>query len=195
MAVSFTKKAGKHFLEAVDKGKYEHKRKVGRPRGRAKLRIFPKRICKIKLPTTNIKKFVNSLPPWGVEIKGKEGVPVFRSCADVVKYQSETKRIIELFYSAGIIKRSKPCGRKRDGLTCDGTLVATHDPKAKGYWAKHGGYYYKCVNNGSRKGQCTPRANNMRASILGDTLIFNRISPFQLLKLLYSYSMISHRVK
>ena len=194
MSATFVEKGGKHFLNPGRTNK-ENKRRRGRPRGGEKLRIYPKKSSNIEIPLKNIKTFINGLPPWDVELKGKEEVPVFRSCADVIKYEHEPRKLIELMYKAGIIKKTRPCNRKNGRHICDGTLMIVDNPKAKGYWAKYGGYYYECVNSGLKKGQCSSSSNNKKASILTGTLMHERMTPFQLIKLLYSYSVISHTVK
>ena len=130
----------------------------------------------------------NKLDPWKVAINGYKDVKIFRNCADILKY--DIKRIINLLYKTNVIKSTRPCPRKQ----CNGTLHIHHNPSigAKTEWGRHGGYLYLC-DGGDGPNGC--KGKQKWRSILTGMVLYNRIDPEKLLKLLFAYSVVSHTVK
>lgn len=190
--------AGKHYLEPTNKRKGS---KPGRPAGLSKIcRYEFVKEYKIKTPVKkrrSLQRYITQCKPWNLQIPGKEGVPIIRSVEDVVHYRDNKKRLIELLYLAGIIPKTAPCGTIHKGQTipCNGTLHATYDPNKNGAWSDYGGYYYQCENDGTCSSQCSRGKNNHKRSILKHSIIGYGMTPYKLLQLVYTYSVISHRVQ
>lgn len=197
MKHTYKHRGGKHYLEPSNPSK-------GRKRGRPKQKIKKSRYelidgYHIKIPVNkkrSLHRDINQCEPWKLHIPGKHGVPIIRSVEDVIHYQNNPKKLIELFYLAGIIRKSQPCNalHKHQTVRCNGTLHAIYDPHRKGSWSDHGGYYYVCENDGTSPSQCSRGKNNHKRSILKDSFMRGNMSPTKLLKLIYSYAVVSHRV-
>ena len=141
------------------------------------------------------------MKPWEVYIKGMEDIPLFRSVTDVAAYEGDgmeqKKRLTELFYKAGIIKKERECcyKGKDEEECCDGRLLAKCDKNAKADWARHGGFYYVCENSGLKETQCNKKDNTYRKAITYGSVLHNaRIGLMKLLQLIYSYCRIGHKV-
>ena len=128
-----------------------------------KLRIVPRDKT---IPSTKAKNktFIDKLPPWAVEIIGFEEVMVIRNVQDVCRYEQDPKKLTELFYAVGLIKKSRYC----DKHGCQRKLTIKYNETASDQWNRHGGYYYECDGNHA--------PNNKRKTIKHGTIFDKGLS-------------------
>ena len=180
--VSFAKKNGKDVLAPITSKR--SKRFI----------IHPNYTHKIKIPSKGKKEFWQQIEPWKLAIKGKEHIKIFRSARDILRYEKEKGRVVDLLYKTNVIKSTRPCPRPE----CNGTLRIVHNPNLdpNSDWGRHGGWIYVCDGGKKQtKGACTGKNHKSWKAITYGTCIKGRIKPFQLLQLLYSYAVVSHSVR
>ena len=148
-----------------------------------KRRIVPRDPC-VSTRKLHCKSYVEKLNPWDVKIMGFEDVRVVRNVQDVCRYEAHPKALTELFYDAGIIKKTRKC----DKHGCGGTLRIVFNRNASDQWNRHGGYYYECDGHGHT-------SNNIRKAITFGTVFKGTLSLIKMLQMVYSYAVVSHQVK
>ena len=196
--------ASKYYLSR-DSFKVKCKNPVGRPKGKQKLRWKVKEgsSYSISLSAKTKRRFMKRLvdrdiPPWELYVPGKENTPIIRNVVDVSAYVKNPRRLIELLYKSGNILKTRKCNKlhKNQDKTCDGILHMAYNPDAKpqDWIGINGGYYYECVNDGSKPYQCSKSRNNHRRSILFGSIIQGAIKAEDLLQMIYAYAVVSHAV-